>query len=790
MALSPNTRLGPYEILAPLGAGGMGEVYRARDSRLGREVAVKVLPGDLASDPDRVRRFEQEARAASTLNHTNILTVHDIGIESGVAYLVTELLRGETLRDAMSRGAMTPERASSIAVQVSRGLAAAHHAGIVHRDLKPENLFLTQDGTCKILDFGLARIDRPELAGDMGTATPTAGATLAGTVMGTAGYMAPEQVRGLRADARSDLFSLGVVMHEMVAGVGPFRRDTVVESLNAILKEDPPAIAAATPLSPIIRRCLEKDPMQRFQSASDLAFALENVSGLGAARATGPAPDRRRRVAITAGLLLLVAIATVWMLTRPGEDPAAPADARIRSLAVVPFVTLSSQSADEYFAAGMTDALTTELARIAALKVVGPRSAARLADPTQQRADVAQELGVEGLVSGSVLRDGDRVRISAQLSEVATDRVLWAENYERPVSDVLALQGEVTRAIARAIALELSPAEKTRLGATAAVDPRALDEYLKGRYLWSRRTEESVRGALKHFQTSAEIAPDFALAYAGIADSYLILAAYSYMQPLQAAPLALEALNQAMALDSTVGETHATRGDLAFHVERDYALALREHDRAVALSPGYATAHNWRSEALFVLGRTDEAIAEAQRAIALDPVTPFPHFFLGLMREFKGDVAQAEKDYQAALKIAPGFAMGDSYTRMLIRQGRSAEALTVAHGLVAADASAFNVATLAVTQALTGDREKAIASAAQVRAMAAHRWVSPLEFACMDAALGNREDALRHLRAAIDTRDFRVPTLAVIVPPEFDSFKDDPDFQALIDIIRRPAPGI
>jgi len=352
---------------------------------------------------------------------------------------------------------------------------------------------------------------------------------------------------------------------------------------------------------------------------------------------------------------------------------------------------------------------------------------------------------------------------------------------------VLSLQGEVTRAIAEAIALELSPAEKSRLSGRASVDPRALDEYLKGRYLWSQRTETPVRNALDHFRESARIAPDFALAYSGIADSYLILAAYNYVQPLQSVPLALEALAHAVALDSTAGEMHATRGDLAFHFERNYELAVRQADKAVALSPGLATAHNWRSEVLYVLGRTDECIAEAERGIVLDPINPFPRFFLAMAREAKGDIKRAEQDYQAARMIAPGFSTGGMYVRLLIRQGRNEEALAVANDMVAAGASASNITTLAVIQALSGHREDAMENAKRVRAFAAERWISPLEFACMDAALGNPEDALRHLRAAIEARDFRIPFFLVDAGPEFDAFKSDPEFQELIAIIREPA---
>ncbi len=759
----------------------MGEVYRARDTRLGREVAIKVMPAAVASDPDRVRRFELEARAASTLNHPNILTVHDVGVEDGVAYLVTELLRGESLRDLITRGPLSADRARTIAMQVSRGLAAAHHAGIVHRDLKPENLFVTPDGVCKILDFGLARVERPELSA-AGTASPTAVATTAGTLLGTVGYMAPEQVRGQAADARSDIFSLGVVMHEMLSGQSPFLRESVVESLNAILKEEPSAPVPSPLLASMIGRCLEKDPARRFQSASDLAFALEHVSDAGGA-AVVTSPRRKWRRWWIAVPVAIALAALLWM-RMGGEQPAQVAATPVRSLVVVPFTSLSHESSDEYFSAGMTDALTTELSRIAALKVIASHSASRFQDSTRSRADIAKELGVEALVTGSVLRDGDRVRISAQLAEAATDRVLWAENYERSVSDVLALQGEVTRAIANAIALELSPAEEARLGASAPVDPRALDEYLKGRYLWSQRTEPSVRAALEHFQKSAAIAPDFALAHTGIADAYLILAAYNYEEPLRVTPLALEALTRAMELDSTAGEPHATRGDFAFHVERNYALALREADRAVELSPGYATAHIWRGEALAVVGRLDEAIGEMQRAIALDPLTPFPRFFLARAREMKGDSAGAERDYQTACRLMPGYSGAAWYARMLLRMGRADDALRVAGETAGSEANVANIATLGVVQALTGRREEALASAARMRTLAEERWTSPLDFAAMEAALGNREAALRHLRAAIEARDFRAPMLAVHLEIEFDALKDDPEFQKLIASVR------
>ncbi|HEX6791966.1 MAG TPA: protein kinase, partial [Candidatus Krumholzibacteria bacterium] len=764
MSLAPNTRLGPYQILDSLGSGGMGEVYRARDARLGRDVAIKVLPASVAADPERVRRFEVEARAASALNHPNILTIHDIGTENGVTYLVTELLRGRSLRDLIT-GPLAPATVSSIATQAARGLAAAHHAGIVHRDLKPENLFVTHDGVCKILDFGLARIDVAAAPGS-GSGVATA-ATLAGTVLGTAGYMAPEQVRGHATDARSDIFSLGVVIQEMLTGRSPFLRESVVESLNAILKEEPAVPTRSTPLGSIASRCLEKDPVRRFQSAGDLAFALEHA-GSGFAGASVPPRRRWSRWMIALPVLGIAGVVLVLALRAHEHGPPQVAATPVRSLVVVPFASLSRESSDEYFSAGMTDALTTELSHIGALRVIASHSAARLQDSTRSTADIAKELGVEAIVSGSVLRAGDQVRISARLSEAATDRVLWAESYDRPVSNVLALQSEVTRAIARAIALELSPAEEARLARPASVDPRAVDEYLKGRYLWSRRTEPSVREALEHFRASAQVAPDFALAYAGIADAYLILAAYNYEQPLTVAPLALEALTRAMELDSTAGEPHATRGDFAFHVERNYELAMRHADRAVTLSPGYAAAHIWRGEVLSVLGRTGEAIEEMQRAISLDPMTPFPRFFLGTLREISGDPAQAERDYRAAHALMPGYPAG-GLVRLLLRNQRSEEALAVARETVAVDPAPGNVAVLGVAQAFSGDRDGAQTTLDRLRAMASERWVSPLDIASVEASLGHSEEALRQLRAAIDSRDFRGPMLGIIRDIEFDA---------------------
>ncbi|MEZ5313308.1 MAG: protein kinase [Thermoanaerobaculia bacterium] len=790
-------RLGPYEITGKLGEGGMGVVYRARDPRLERDVAIKVLPPEVARDAERLRRFEIEARAASALNHPNILTVHDTGTSDGTTYLVTELLEGRSLCELLADGPLAAERACALAVQVAGGLAAAHRKGIVHRDLKPENLFVTSDGRAKILDFGLARLEAPEVEAPGAAALPersTVTGTAAGLLLGTVGYMAPEQVRGERADARSDLFALGVVLCEMLTGANPFARPSAVESLHAILKEPPSPIAAAgipAAVEATAMRCLEKDPERRFQSASDLAFALESA-GSGERRsaalppagsdASGTRPSRGLRLA--GALLALLAVAGFgWWFrqrsasTASAESAAAPA---IRSIAVLPFASLSPESADEYFSDGMTDALTVELARLRELKLIARSSTARFRGSTLAPAAIAGELGVEGLLSGSVLRAGERVRISAQLTEAKSDRIVWAESYERAVSDVLTLQGEVARDIAGAIALQLSPAETTLLASARPVDPRALDEYLQGRALWTRRTEEGVTAALGRFEAALAIDPKFALGQSGLADAYTILAAYNWMEPRRALPLAVAAAERAQALDPDAGEPHASRGDLAIHWDRDLALARKELRRALELSPGNAVAYHWLGEAALVGGATDEAIGYLRRAIELDPQAPAPHLQLAMAYEGLGRVEEAERTYRRALEISPGFASAASgLVRIELARGQGSAALAAAERTAADDPSVLNRATYAVALAWTGATDRARAILEALRAERGERWVSPYEIACVEAALGERAAALANLRQAVEASVFQVQSLSIRTPLEFSRFDGDPEFEAI-----------
>ncbi len=468
----------------------MGEVYRARDPRLNREVAIKVLPASFSDDADRLRRFEQEAQAAGALNHPNIMVVYDIGSHEGAPYVVGELLEGETLRMVLAGGELPPRLAADYALQLAQGLAAAHDKGIVHRDLKPENLFVTKDRRLKILDFGLAKFVAPESVSGPVTEAPTATpGTEPGVVMGTLDYMAPEQTRGRPADARSDIFAFGAILYEMLSGQRAFRRDSAADTISAILKEDLPGFAAGRRdippgLDRIVRHCLEKKPEHRFQSAHDLAFDLSSSAGEGARVETRPP---RWVLVLFGGVLvgLVVVIGLLLWRARSGQA-ARPGPPDRKSIAVLPLQNLSPDPENAFFADGMTEDILTQLAKIRDLKVISRTSVMRYKGTQKPVREIASELGVATVLEGSVRRAGNRVRIVGQLVDARTDEHLWAETYDRELKDVFAIQSEVAQQIAGALRATLSPAEKRRIEQSPTRDLAAYDQYLKGRELYYR----------------------------------------------------------------------------------------------------------------------------------------------------------------------------------------------------------------------------------------------------------------------------------------------------------------
>jgi len=520
MALPSATRLGPYEIVGQIGVGGTGEVYRARDPRLDRDVAIKVLPEDVASDAERLRRFEKEARAAGALNHPNVLAVYDVGAHDGRPYLVTELLEGETLRERMAASSLSVEKTVEYAVQIARGLAAAHDKGILHRDLKPENLFVTRDGLVKILDFGLSKLRGPqEQAAEIQTDAETASRTTdTGAVIGTAGYMSPEQVRGQAVDHRSDIYSFGTVLYEMLSGQRAFRGDSGVEVLNAILKEEPPEIddpgrGVPPQLIRILKRCLEKRPEDRFQSARDLEFDLGPVWG-----SAGSARRQRSLVTAvaTATALLAVTIGFMWLKlgseTLPG--PAAPTERK--TIVVLPFENLGSPE-DEYFAAGTTEEVTNRLARVGGLGVISRTSAVQYDTAGKTIKQIGADLGVDFVLEGTVRwdpqgRGAGRVRISPRLVRVTDDTHLWAESYDRTVGDIFAVQSEIAETVVRQLGLALPPEERRALEASPTESLDAHRAYLTGLdhyHTPDPMEKESLEIAVRMFERAVEADPGF-----------------------------------------------------------------------------------------------------------------------------------------------------------------------------------------------------------------------------------------------------------------------------------------
>ncbi|MCH7994910.1 MAG: protein kinase, partial [Planctomycetes bacterium] len=783
-ALSIGTRIGPYEILAPIGAGGMGEVFRARDTRLDRDVAVKVLPTRLQLDPDSLARFEREAKAIAALSHPNILTIHDFGSQDDVTYLVMDLLEGETLRERLRRSAIPWRKTVEIGIGIADGLAAAHEKGIIHRDLKPENLFLESSGVVRILDFGLAR--------SVQTAVPQERTvtlyTRPGTVMGTVNYMSPEQVRGEPLDARTDIFSFGCVLYEMVTGGKAFSADTSSETLTAVLNHHPPepADTGATTcpdLDQLINRCLEKKPPQRFHSSNDLAFTLRNIlSHSGTTKvlqAQGAGHVRTLAIVLSIAVLFTMA-GFAYLLTR--RDSPAPRTVAISSLAVLPLENRSGDPDQEYFTDGMTEELITALGKIGALRVISPTSIWKYKGTGKTLSEISRELNaIDAFVTGSVAHIGSRVRITARLVQVSGERILWTESYERDVKDVFALQGEVARAVAEQIGITLTPQEDSRLTVTDAVRPDAFDAYLEGRHYLRRGTVESSQVAVERFETAIRLDPAFASAHAAQSDAYRSLETY-FLPPKEIMPKARKAALKALELDDTLAEAHTSLAFVMLNFDWDWEAAERGFKRALSLEPGLADAHLGYARYLLVMGRIDEAEAHlnsareydpasvlfaeeyglvyfmssqydktvqyARRAIQIDPEQWKPHKFLGLGLSAKGEFTEAIAELQTAMRLNPNPAV---------------------------------LASLGGVYATANMQKEARQVLRDLEELSKTKYVCSYRWGIIHIELGEYDKAFERFANACDERSECMPF--VKVDPRFDPIRDDPRFDELVECV-------
>ena len=587
MPLEPGTTLGPYQIDAPLGAGGMGEVYKATDTRLDRTVAIKVLPEHVANDAHLKRRLKHEAKTISRLNHPHICSLYDIGEQDGTSFLVMEYLEGETLAECLARqGALATDDAVRYGVEIASALDKAHQQGVVHRDLKPGNVMLTDSGA-KVLDFGIAtRVIDTELE----TVTQSeVSLPDAGGIAGTLPYMSPEQLRGEPADTRSDIWALGVLLYELAAGERPFKGQTGFDLSSGILRESAPSLPSTVPveLRAVIERCLAKAPGERYQQASEVQAALEAVQA-GAVVASWAAWKyllfRQQKFLAVASAIMVVLATLVGVNVGGVRDRllGTTGAARIESIAVLPLANLTGDPEQEYFADGIHDSLITDLARLSGLQRVTARTSVVGYKGTDTPVpEIAEALDVDAVVTGSVMRVGDRVQVTAQLIDGATEELLWAERYERELQDVLTLQNEIVAAIAQELEVQLTPGEQERLASVRPVNPAAYEAYLRGRSQLERFTPEAMETALQYFERALEEDPQYALAYAGISEVWGRRVQNNVVSAVEGGPRWKAAAEQAIQLDDTLAEAHSVLAIARTWVDWDWEDAEKEFRRAI-----------------------------------------------------------------------------------------------------------------------------------------------------------------------------------------------------------------
>ena len=734
MPLSAGDKLGPYEILSPLGAGGMGEVYRARDSRLDRDVAVKVMK-------DRRPGFEQEARAAAALNHPNIVAVYDVGPD----YVVMELVEGESLRQVLRRGALSFREVIEVGAQITDGLAAAHAARIVHRDLKPENIMISRDGRPKILDFGLAKRTDARHADDATLTEP-------GTVAGTVGYMSPEQVRGQKLDWRSDIFSLGLVLYEMLTGRRAFASASAPETMAAIAKEPPADFGSGvSPQSQaVVLRCLEKDAERRFQSARDLAFSLRSlVSG----RSSGETSVR--------------------------STQGTPID----SLAVMPFENISGNPDTEYLSDGITESLINSLSRVSSLRVVARSRVFRYKGKEIDPVQAGEELNVRALLTGRVSQRGDSLRVQAELVEAATETQLWGERFHRRFADIFEVEEEIAGQITRNLRLRLSGEDKRALAGGYKGSSEAYQFFLRGQLHWKQRTGESLEKALECFHKAVQIDPQYAMAHEGLAKCHIVLAFYSVEQPRVLLGKAKDSATRAVELDPLNGSARSTMALLYALADWDCARANAEIKKALDLDPGDPQVRDWAAFVFAAQGRMRETVHEIDKAIELDPVAlQLQHhaaWFLLLDRQFDRALEQTRKMVELDANYPLAYLWMGSALERMARYAEAEAAFRSALDLFGGDPHSAFQCYLARCLALSGQQTGAREILKRLENLPPQTYTEPYLLSLVHLGLGEHDEALLRLEQAVEIRSVW-PTVNLITDSLLDPIRPDARFRQLL----------
>lgn len=819
MSLKTGAQFDHYEILALLGAGGMGEVWRARDLRLSREVAIKILPEEFARDADRLRRFEREARAASALNHPNIVTIYEIGNCDGINYIAAEHVEGITLRERINHSPVRLRETINISLQIAGALIAAHAAGITHRDIKPENIMLRSDGYVKILDFGLAKLteERP-VATDSATPTLVHVKTDPGKIMGTISYMSPEQTRGQQVDSRTDIFSLGVILYEMISGRQPFSEPSGPDVLAAILHKDPTPLPQLVPDLPaeanwIITKALTKDREERYQTVKGLAGDLKrlrqrlefeaelersvwvglrsdaqasmsvvpDIPPLVTQPSSGATPVPTRHVSSAEYLigevkrhkwlalaflctLLLAALVAGYFTLR--ERP-------IESLAVLPLINDSSDEETTHLCDGMTTQLINSLIQLPNIRVKAYESVTRYIDKPLDFAKIASELDVQALLIGRVKRRGNILSLQITLIDSRDSSQKWGKQYSYNFSNLMLAEQQVTQDVVENLrsTLRLQIGEEKRVAAIVL--------YQQGRYFWNQRTAAAMEKARGYFELAVETDPQYALAYAGLADCYAMLAAYNAMSPRAAFPKAREAALRALAIDDQLAEARGTLAMVAFLSDWNWPAADREFRNTIELKPDYATVHQWHSLFLVTQGKPDEALLEARLTQELDPLSRIIKVHQGRILYFAGRFEQSAEQLQQALEQDPGFFAARRYLGLAYAElGRHAEAIAeLKQALDLSEESPLIMAELGYAYAAAGRHNEARRIINELQSVSDESALS-FQLAAVYAGLGDKDASLKLLQKAYDERSDRMPYLKV--EPRFRRLRSDPDFTKLL----------
>jgi TolB-like protein/Tfp pilus assembly protein PilF/predicted Ser/Thr protein kinase len=789
--LESGRRLGPYEIQAPLGAGGMGEVYRALDTRLDRIVALKVLPRLAAQNVEARRRFEQEARAISKLNHPNICALYDIGRHDDIDFLVMEYLEGETLSKRLERGPLTPDQVVQSAIEIADALDRAHRHGVVHRDLKPSNIVLTESGA-KLLDFGIAKLHAGHgMPDEVTPGVERPHITQSGRIAGTVAYMSPEQLSGGPIDARSDLFSFGAVLFEMASGHRAFSRAPVDGVTAAIHHERSPRVTDLNPDAPdaladVIGKALEPDLDRRYQRASDIRADLRRAarewesrqgrSGAAGRRWTG------RRVAAAAIVTAALAVAAVLMVwARPGAPPVAKTT---QSVAVLPFKPLVAGDTDDtYLGLGIADALITQLGAFKTV-TVRPLSATSRFTADRDPMTAGRELRADLVLDGAIQRAGDRLRVTVSLVRVADNVTVWSNRFDSPWTDVFQVQDAIAEQVGRALAIALPGEGRSRIARRRTSSIEAYEAYLKGRYFWNMRTAEGFHKALDYFQQAIDRDRNYAPAYAGLADTYALLGSmpYAVMPPSEAGTKAKTAATRALQIDPTLAEAHVSLAFVTYSFDWDWRGGEQEFKRAIELDPDYATAHYWYALYLGQLGRVDEQLVEAQRALDVEPLSLIGTYSLGLgyyfgrhfdlAREFARKTLEITPTFPPALRLLGSVNLADNRDQEGIAEMRQLHDL--------APANSLHTALFAYAEARAGRRHEAEEVLAALIRRSKTEYVPAANIAFGYVGLGDRDSAFQWFEKGYAERSQVMMFLKI--EPLFDPIRSDPRYR---DLVRR-----